>query len=41
LIKAVALSTTAIFTYSPNDEEVRAAYAKKHRLTVDSVPKDD
>lgn len=41
LIKTVALSTTAIFTFSPTDDEVRTAYAKANRLPVEQVPKEN
>lgn len=40
-IKTIALSTTAFFAFNPNNDVVRAAYAKANKVAPESVPKDN
>lgn len=40
-VKTIALSTTAFFGFNPNQDEIRAAYAKKHKVNPTDVPKED
>lgn len=40
-VKTIALSTTAFFAFNPNNDVVRAAYAKANKISPDSIPKEN
>jgi sodium/potassium-transporting ATPase subunit alpha len=40
MIQTVALSTTSFFSYTPTQDQIRAAVAKKLNRTLKSLPKD-
>ena len=40
LVKTMALSTTSIFSYQPNSEDIRDRIAKKKKTNIKNIPKD-